>query len=154
MATHAELPARNIRLWRPPIRLTVIAAAVILVAMAVALYMVVRDDGQAPMTLTHADQGHSFTVQQGDEVVVRIASNATTGYEWAVAQIDSNVLTYQGSEYEAPSTNVVGAGGTQVLRFEATGTGTSPLALKYWRPWEGDASVVERYDVTITVQAD
>ena len=31
--------------------------------------------------------------------------------------------------------------------------GSTTVRLKRWRPWEGDKSVVERYDVTIDVSS-
>lgn len=32
--------------------------------------------------------------------------------------------------------------------------GTTAIALKRWRPWEGDASILNRFTVTVDVRLD
>jgi inhibitor of cysteine peptidase len=139
-------------------RLVLLVAGILVLgaaAVVVALYALDDDaDGRAGVTLTGEDNASSVSVPLGEEIVIRIDSNITTGYEWEVAEVNQTVLTYLGSEYEAPDTSLVGAGGTQVLRFEAAAPGESTIALKYWRPFEGDSSIVDEYVVTVTVTED
>jgi predicted secreted protein len=71
-----------------------------------------------------------------------------------VDEVNESVITYQGSIYEATDGSLVGQGGTQTLTFQAANSGESTIHLKYWRSWEGDSSVVERFDVTVTVSSD
>ena len=48
--------------------------------------------------------------------------------------------------------NVVGAGGREVLRFEAQQPGTTTLELVYHRPWEKDVEPLERFTVEVVVE--
>jgi len=42
-----------------------------------------------------------------------------------------------------------GGAGRPSKRFRAIGAGSGKLSLKYWRQWEGDASIVKRFVVTV-----
>ncbi|MEZ4521208.1 MAG: protease inhibitor I42 family protein [Thermomicrobiales bacterium] len=131
---------------------------ILLVAIALSLLLsgcITGDDddgGTDPdLTLTNGDAGGTFEVNEGDTIVVELESNPTTGYEWSVDELTPAVLTYTGSEYEPDEGDAVGQGGTQRLSFQAANPGQATLALKYWRSWEGDSSIDQRYTVTIDV---
>ena len=80
----------------------------------------------------------------GDSLEVRAASNPTTGYSWTVhADGLPPMLEHTGTDYRAPDSDLVGAPGTEVLRFEARQAGAGILRLEYVRPFE-DQSVPER----------
>lgn len=103
------------------------------------------------LTLTQADSGKTVDLKVGDTCVVSLSENPTTGYRWGVDQIDAQILTIEKDEYKQAPGAGVGGGGTRVLTIEAVGRGTSPLRLKLWREWEGDASIRERFDLTVRV---
>ena len=109
------------------------------------------DDDSVALTLTSEDDGGSFEVEQGETLVIELDSNPTTGFEWAVDDVDTDVLTYTGSEYQPEDDGLVGQGGTQRLSFQAASPGSSVIELKYWRSWEGDNSIDQRFSVTIDV---
>lgn len=100
------------------------------------------------------DNGTTVEVNQGERIRIELESNPTTGYEWAVDSTDETILTYEGSTYESEDGDRVGQGGVQTLTFHASEPGQAEIHLKYWRSWEGDASVVERFDVTVVVETD
>ena len=49
--------------------------------------------------------------------------------------------------------NAVGSGGEIAFNFKARKAGTGEIALKHWRHWEGDRSVIARFRVRLNVQA-
>jgi inhibitor of cysteine peptidase len=154
MGVHQEALPRMQRPPRPLFWATVAIGLIVVAAIAMIIASFASDGSDASpaaVTLTEADQGRAISVNTGDEIAIRLDSNPTTGYEWAVAALDEQRITYLTSNYEAPKNGMVGQGGTQELRFRATGAGESTLALKYWRSWEGDASIVEQFSVTIRV---
>jgi inhibitor of cysteine peptidase len=108
-------------------------------------------DDDEGIVVTGDDNGTSVEVNQGDHVRIELDSNPTTGYEWAVDSTDETILVYEGSSYESKNGDRVGQGGTQTFTFQAADPGKAEIHLKYWRSWEGDSSVIERFDVTITV---
>jgi predicted secreted protein len=46
----------------------------------------------------------------------------------------------------------MGGGGQRRWTFTAQKAGMATLELKLWRTWEGDASISERFTVTLHVQ--
>jgi inhibitor of cysteine peptidase len=138
-------------------RWLIAAGAVVAVILALTvLALMIRDesDGGAEVILTEDDRGAVVTVRLGAEFVIRLASNPSTGYSWGVAGIDAGTLALLNVDYVAPDSGLVGEGGIEVLRFRTFQAGQSTLALRYWRPWEGENSIAQRFEVTVIVAAD
>jgi predicted secreted protein len=104
------------------------------------------------LTLTDTDSGKTIVAHTGDQITIQLAANATTGFAWAIDKTDTTVLALQRETYTPYPGGGLGSGGTAVFTFRAQHPGTVHLQLKYWRSWEGDSSIVKRYDVTIHVQ--
>ena len=103
----------------------------------------------AEIDLTAADDGTVRTATTGDTVAVRLTESPTSGYRWSVERIDERVLVAAGDEFTPEAGAGLGGGGTRILRFTVVGGGRGELALRRSRSWEGDASVVERFNATI-----
>jgi inhibitor of cysteine peptidase len=103
------------------------------------------------LVLTQADSGRTCEVHPDDVIVVRLEENPTTGYVWAVDKTDEEIVTLQSSRLLLPQEPKIGEGGTRVFTFRAETTGTASIHLKHWREWEGDASIIERFDITLVV---
>lgn len=94
-----------------------------------------------------------FDVVVGREFSSTLASNATTGYHWELAEpLDEAIVKLVGSQYQAPNTNLVGAGGQEVWTFRAVGPGQTTINLKYVRPWEKGAPPAETASYTVSVR--
>jgi len=102
--------------------------------------------------LTQVDNGRTIEAQPGSRIVVTLPENPTTGYSWAIDGA-GDALSLVSSDYGATPAAGVGGGGKRTLVFEAKSPGTANLRLKRWREWEGEASVRERYAVTVRVKA-
>jgi inhibitor of cysteine peptidase len=105
--------------------------------------------------LTSADDGRSLRATPGDEIVVLLAENPTTGYRWH-GQVHGKAVALEADGYRPPpapesSEPVFGRGGQREFRFRVLTAGSAVLELKLWREWEGESSVLER--VTVTVEA-
>lgn len=110
--------------------------------------------GNEPMTaqLTEADNGSTVDVGVGDQIIVTLPENPTTGYLWAVDQVDQAMLTLQASDYvSSDSPGATGSGGQRTFTFVAEQAGATDLQLKNWRDWEGDSSIVERFSLTVRI---
>jgi inhibitor of cysteine peptidase len=103
-------------------------------------------------TLTEADKGTYFRVHLNDVILVRLPENPTTGYQWAVAEINEEILELEDSDFVLFADAGIGGGGERRLRFKAKSTGTSHVELKMKREWEADVPPIERYDFTIRVE--
>lgn len=126
------------------------------VAVGVVLAMAVTGcgDGSGSVTrLTEAADGSTVTLAVGDELVVALESNASTGYAWQVVTPVPEVLEQAGeARYLAPEDqDVVGAPGTEELTFDVVATGSGTLELVYVRSWEEPAEPAATFTVTVDV---
>jgi len=108
---------------------------------------------QQEVKATIADDGREMQLKKGQTLVVTLEGNPTTGYSWEVAEpLDEQVLRQTDEpEFKAES-DLVGAGGVQILRFEAENAGKFTLKLVYHRPWEKDVEPLETYSIQVVVQ--
>jgi inhibitor of cysteine peptidase len=98
------------------------------------------------------DAGRRVELSKGQALDISLASNPTTGYRWEVKELDEAVLRQVGEpEFKAKS-NLVGAPGVEILRFEAVGAGQTTLDLIYHRSWEKGVDPLEAYSVEVVVQ--
>jgi predicted secreted protein len=130
-------------------------ALVVLVAIGVGLLvaiLVMPWDHDAPAVQAPPvfHQGDDITVHDGDEFVVALASNPTTGYMWTAE--DNPDVTFVSSHQTTAST-LPGAPGSQELTFRADHTGSSTLELVYSRSFEPDQPPAQTAEFPVTVTA-
>lgn len=130
-------------------RFTFVALFTLLVALTLA-------SGCSPQQEVKAgidDDGREVQFKKGQTLVVTLEANPTTGYTWEVAEpLDEQVLRQTGEpEFKAES-EALGAGGVQILRFEAVNAGQTTLKLVYHRPWEKDVEPLETYPIEVVVR--
>jgi len=87
--------------------------------------------------LTEADSGVERAVAVGDDVVVRLAENRTTGFRWELDDLPAGV-TLVDDAFEAPDPGRPGQGGVHSFRMRATGPGQYRVAAGLRRSWGGD----------------
>jgi inhibitor of cysteine peptidase len=98
-----------------------------------------------------ANAGQRVEVGAGQQIEVTLAANPTTGYTWAIRSVDESVLRPVGEPAFTPQSELAGAPGAQVMRFEAVATGETTLTLGYLRPWES-VPPLETYSVDVVVR--
>jgi inhibitor of cysteine peptidase len=103
--------------------------------------------------LTQVDKGKSITVHPGDEIVITLPENPTTGYRWAIDQTNESILAPQAPTFTPTPRASIGAGGARTFLFRAKQSGTVHLQLKLFRAWLGDSSIIDRFNATIQVHA-
>lgn len=103
------------------------------------------------LSLVETDNGRTVDVGVGDVVQVTLPENATTGYRWAIDRYAEDVIEAVGSEPRYRS-EAVGSGGEVVFAFKGKKAGAGEIALKHWRHFEGDRSVIARFRVRLNVR--
>jgi inhibitor of cysteine peptidase len=68
----------------------------------------------------YGDGTTSISARAGDEFVIELESNASTGYQWTATSSDETVVSEQSDEYVQPSTDALGAPGSQRFVFAAS----------------------------------
>jgi predicted secreted protein len=92
-------------------------------------------------------------LEPNDILIVYLPANATTGYEWLLTdEIHSRYAEFISNEYEVPSSNLAGAGGTSVWKFKAVNEGLTTAALEYLRSWETDVDPVYKLMLQIQIK--
>ena len=91
----------------------------------------------------------SVEVGVGDEVVIRLPENATTGYVWSVHTAGDGLELVQDSMVP-PDVAAPGAGGERFVRVRATAPTHAEVVLRLARPWEGEP--IQERRVTVTVR--
>ena len=92
-------------------------------------------------------------VKVGEKFVISLESNPTTGYQWQLAEpLNTSILELVGSEYKAPETKLVGAGGEERWTFKAVGEGETKIYLEYARPWEKDVAPAKSETFSVIVR--
>jgi inhibitor of cysteine peptidase len=104
--------------------------------------------------VTEKQKGEKVKIARGDTLEVRLASNRTTGYSWAIAKDDRAKLKPQGKQptYEPPKKGLPGAGGVDVFRFTAAEAGQTELVLVYRRPFEKGKEPARTFKITVSVE--
>ena len=102
---------------------------------------------------TYKDVGEDISIGVGQEFIIALGSNPSTGYSWQ-ASYDETKLELVGGEstYEADETDeaVVGAGGTELFRFLTLEAGETGITMTYAQPWEGgDVGETQVFTVNI-----
>lgn len=86
------------------------------------------------VTVGAAANGKSLELKSGTTLVVRLAANPTTGYDWAVVSKPKALKLVKRTYLAAPPMRI-GQGGTDVFRFSVR-SGRGRLKLVYRRSWE------------------
>jgi len=109
------------------------------------------DCGTMQTKVTSADDGKQLNAGVGEEIVVTLDGNPTTGYTWDAKDLDASMIQQIGStEFKSGNPGLVAAGGT--LTFKTLKPGTTSLTLIYHRPWETDVKPLQSFTTTIIVK--
>ncbi|AZF19911.1 protease inhibitor I42 family protein [Pseudomonas sp. R3-52-08] len=101
----------------------------------------VDDQSACPLQLT-----------SGQNLILTLPSNPTTGYRWAIQDSAGGVLRALSPEvYSSSESGVIGGGGQSTWRFQAFAAGQGRLRLTSQQPWEPEAEPAQTFDCAITV---
>ncbi|MBK5301438.1 MULTISPECIES: protease inhibitor I42 family protein [Gammaproteobacteria] len=92
-------------------------------------------------------------LNNGQNLILTLPSNPTTGYRWAIQDSAGGVLRALSPEvYSNPEdAGIVGSAGISTWRFQAFASGTGRLRLTYSLPWAPEVPAVKTFDCAIAV---
>lgn len=126
------------------------AIALLLVAVVLAAFSGCAT--KTALALEAKDNGRQIELEIGQTLAISLEGNPSTGYTWEMVESEDSILRQVGEiEFEAES-DLVGAPGTQTLRFQAVESGQTELKLVYHRPWETDVEPLETFTLQVTVR--
>lgn len=96
------------------------------------------------------DGGSDIFLTQGEQLLVRLPSNPSTGFSWAIAGNAPSVLRPVGEpKFEPSAKSMPGATGTQTFEFRVIGGGGAFLDLVYRKPSDKDTPPARRWGVFV-----
>jgi len=112
------------------------------------------EDELKSLSVTDADNGKTVTITKGQSLLLKLQSNPTTGYKWAVSSTD-RTFGYPASERFVKNSDAVGSGGLQRFTWKTNSpldlTGTHKVTLEYKRSWETQAAPAKTFTFTVKV---
>ena len=101
----------------------------------------------------YSDPGQEIEIVSGEEFIIGLESNPTTGFEW-LTEFDESFLEPVKSEYETDKalSGMTGVGGEQQFTFKGLKPGKTKITLKYKREWEQAAADTKIFTVSIKEQ--
>jgi inhibitor of cysteine peptidase len=104
-----------------------------------------EEDSPAAPTLVFGEEadGQRVALTVGQDLVLRLESNPSTGYGWEIAEFDTSVVAQEGESHFSPGSDLPGASGIETWRFRAVGRGRTDLMLMYRRSWESEPPLRE-----------
>ena len=100
------------------------------------------------MSRRYTRQDQKISARVGEEFVITLDANPTTGYLWQ-PPAEHDLLRFVDRRF-TPSGSAIGSGGGEELRFRCVAAGSAPMTLKYQRPWEDVAA--EQFTLTLEVR--
>lgn len=112
---------------------------------------------QTPSSVTLEQKQQSqcpLSLQVGQQFILRLPSNPTTGFRWLLRDSAPQVLQSLGPEvYTNPEdAGLVGSAGVSTWRFQVAKAGSGQLALTYERPWEVGVVPAQRFNCILDAQ--
>ncbi|GAA4289887.1 hypothetical protein GCM10023161_33450 [Mycobacterium paraffinicum] len=96
----------------------------------------------------------SMTLAVGNTLIVKLGSNYTTPYRWTPEMKvgDPVILKQTSHEFVPPSSDALGAPGTEVWKFTALKPGTTTIGTSYTSFVDKDSKPACTYTADVTVQ--
>jgi predicted secreted protein len=107
--------------------------------------------GPRVVELRDSGSGGPQTIRVGEEAVIRLSENPTTGYAWELSQSGAGALRVVENRFD-PGGAGIGAAGQRVIRLVGELAGTVEVTLIERRPWESSSGAQQRKTFTIQVQ--
>ncbi|NLV21915.1 MAG: DUF3298 domain-containing protein [Syntrophomonadaceae bacterium] len=106
------------------------------------------------ISLNENNHNQEYSIKPGQEFVLSLASNSTTGYVWDFSKsYDDKLLELVAKTYKTDSpanANLAGQGGRTYWKFKALQTGKTEIELRYARPWES-VQPAQTYKIAINI---
>ena len=130
-----------------------IAIIVVLILSACSHPQTVQVSPPEQLPIATADNGTKVNAFVGQELVITLEGNPSTGYTWETKDLDTTMFQQVGdATFTSSNPNLVGAGGTQTLTIKALKAGTATLTLVYHRPWETGVAPANTFSVVLMIK--
>jgi inhibitor of cysteine peptidase len=120
----------------------------------ISLYACIAGENRNTIKLNDADNNKTVHATVGQEIILKLVSNESTGYSWAYTDAVGSIIKLLDDKYEVNPKfkDRDGAGGMHTFHFKVEKAGTAELMLVYSRSWEKPPSWQQQYKLTVTAK--
>jgi inhibitor of cysteine peptidase len=93
-----------------------------------------------------------ISTQTGDELVVYLPENPSTGYQWGLASYDTQLVEPAGDTYQPAGPPRPGTGGTRVLRLRAAAAGQTVIVIRLRRGRSSPAAAAQEFTLKVSIR--
>ena len=140
---------------RPMTRIAIVVVHLLLFSL-----MLVAQPPQSPgaqqkstssvIAIADQDNGKDIELPAGDTLVLRLTSNPSTGYSWAIEGDPLPLrLVKSSTKKTGQNGHAIGTPVMQEFRLTAVSAGMASLTLEYRRPWESNVAPVKTFRVRV-----
>jgi len=106
------------------------------------------------INLSDKDNGGKVQMKIGQNLVISLKANPSTGYRWEMADLDETILPLLTRDYKQREAEpgMVGVGGIVTLSFKAIAAGQANIKLIYTRPQSGEDDIADTFSVMVDVK--
>jgi len=106
------------------------------------------------INLSDKDNGGKVQMLVGENLVISLKDNPSTGYRWETVRHDETILPLLTRDYKQREAEpgMVGVGGILTLGFKAIAAGQTTLKLIYTRPRSGEDDIADTFLITVDVK--
>lgn len=120
-------------------KVMIIAAAIVIVGAVV--LTVTKTQSWQSRSYTVDGEGYSAQVVNGNELILDLDANPTTGYSWVITSVPEQFSSdYDNYIQDEAEEGMTGVGGTQEYHIIALNDGTGIMTLEYKQDWDGGES--------------
>jgi inhibitor of cysteine peptidase len=96
-------------------------------------------------------RGREVSLAVGEDLVITLAENRTTGFQWDLTTKPEPSLTLIMDEFQGTA-GPPGKGGSHRWHLRAVRQGTGVIELKFRRPWEKDTQPARIFKLSVRVR--
>jgi inhibitor of cysteine peptidase len=106
----------------------------------------------APVLIGQKDSGSTQLLSTGQQLIVTLEGNPTTGYAWSIDGTLTPQLKQSGEPTFTADSSAIGSGGKQVWTFIGLLKGQGQLKMKYTRSFEPTEQAANTFLTNVTVK--
>lgn len=110
-----------------------------------------KPQSPSSMELTHQDNGKHIIMTSGDELIIHLGANPTTGFDWQDNSPQPSLLAEEDRQYR-PLSDAIGSPSELTIHYRASASGNTSLVLKYRRRWEIDVPPIDTFSIGIVIR--
>lgn len=107
--------------------------------------------GEMEHLIVETDNDKTLNISLNELLKIKLPENATSGYRWEIEYYNNEIFNDITSDFYYFN-GVIGSGGLVVFTLKPKMIGSSEIAFKLWRHWEGESSISKRFHILVHVR--